>query len=587
MANRYSEEIINKAKTLYMKRMTPREIADNLSLPGPRIIYAWAEKYAWGELLSEEGALEAIERRIAVLSPREKKTEMQLRELEVLINCHIKLIAQKNKHAEKMAAIAGPSLRAAADDTPDGEAPRKKRRRKNDISDITAEMLDEWAESSLYKHQLHARANKHHKTRNILKARQIGMTYAFAFEALEDAILTGDQQIFLSASRTQAEVFRDYIIAIAREAFGVTLTGNPIKLSNGAVLRFLSTNSNTAQSHSGNLYCDEYFWIPKFERMNAVASAMATQIKRRITYFSTPSTRSHQAYPMWTGDEWRKGRAERKNIEFPTFDEMRTGIVCPDKQWRYVITIKDAIAGGFDLVDVEDLHDRHSESAFNMLFMCIFVDDKESVFSFKDLEKCTCEAGKWEDFNAADPRPFGDREVWGGFDPARTGDNATFVVLAPPVFAVEKFRLLEKYHWRGLAFSWMAEQIQTIKNRYNMTYIGVDVTGIGAGVFELIQHFARREARAIIYNVEEKNRLVMKMLDLVQSNRIEWDENLKEVAASFLAIRQTSTASGNALTFVADRTVETGHADVFFAMAHAAIKEPLAYKHKRKSTWSL
>ena len=83
-----------------------------------------------------------------------------------------------------------------------------------------------------------SRANKHHDVRNILKSRQIGATYYFSFEALEDAIFSGDNQIFLSASKRQAEIFKNYIVKMAREYFGVELTGNPIILSNGAELHF-------------------------------------------------------------------------------------------------------------------------------------------------------------------------------------------------------------------------------------------------------------------------------------------------------------------------------------------------------------
>lgn len=105
--------------------------------------------------------------------------------------------------------------------------------------------------------------------------------------------MTGDPQIFLSASKAQAEVFRSYIVNIAEQYFGVELTGNPIRLSNGAEMRFLSTNKNTAQSYSGHLYCDEYFWVPNFAKLNEVASAMATHDKWRTTYFSTPSSKTH------------------------------------------------------------------------------------------------------------------------------------------------------------------------------------------------------------------------------------------------------------------------------------------------------
>lgn len=75
-------------------------------------------------------------------------------------------------------------------------------------------------------------------------------------------------------------------------------------------------------------------------------------------------------------------------------------------------------------------------------------------------------------------------------------------------------------------------------------------------MYDLVSKFAPREANAIIYSVESKNRLVMKMIDVVERKRIEWakdaiDETNKErveIPASFMAIRRTTTNSGNALT---------------------------------------
>jgi uncharacterized protein YjcR len=55
----------------------------------------------------------------------------------------------------------------------------------------------------------------------------------------------------------------------------VELKGDPMTLSNGACLYFLGTNARTAQSYHGNLYLDEYFWIPKFQELRKVASGMA------------------------------------------------------------------------------------------------------------------------------------------------------------------------------------------------------------------------------------------------------------------------------------------------------------------------
>ncbi|RDI07083.1 terminase large subunit domain-containing protein [Comamonas sp. AG1104] len=78
---------------------------------------------------------------------------------------------------------------------------------------------------SLYDYQHVWWENIGERTRQILKSRQIGATWYFAREALIDALENGRNQIFLSASRSQADVFRAYIVAFVQEVLGKTLTG--------------------------------------------------------------------------------------------------------------------------------------------------------------------------------------------------------------------------------------------------------------------------------------------------------------------------------------------------------------------------
>lgn len=584
------------ARAFYLKKWTPKEIAAELNLTSARIVYYWAEKYGWTDLLSEESVEDCINRRVNLLVMRDNKSSLELDELDRLIGHHVKLITQRNKHAEKLAQASASGsgmtgggenigFMGAGEDTPRRKGGRK---RKNDTSALTPEVFEAFAGENLFQYQKTLRDNKSRPVRNLLKSRQVGATWYFAWEALEDACTTGDNQIFVSASKRQAEIFRRYIVKFARELAGVELTGNPITLSNGANLIFLATNASTAQGESGHYYFDEYFWVPKFQKFKDVSSAIATHDKWRQTYFSTPSAKTHDAYPFWTGDEW-KGRDKKRQAEkFPDFDELRDGgRKCPDGQWRYVVTLEDACAGGLDkLVTVSRIRDAISGDTYALLYGCRFVDSADCVFRFDQLLRCEVDPASWQDFDPDARRPFGEREVWGGFDPARSGDTSTFVVIAPPLFEGERFRVLETYHWQGLSFKYQAEQIRKITERYRMTYIGIDVTGIGRGVFERVQSFAPREVRDIHYSVESKTRLVSKMIDVVDSDRIEWSEEKRDIAGSFLAIRKTVTASGNAITFVAQRTAETGHADVFFAISHAVINEPLNYDTRRKSTYA-
>lgn len=589
----YSPEIREAAKRLYLRHWTPDEIRLELGLPNARVIYYWADKHSWRDLLREEEVDEAIARRIVMLTDLSEKSPGQIKELSMLIDKHVTLKKQRtqqSKTQQQPSNEEGGSKNNDQGSNQSGKPKSKKgKKKKNDVSELAEADFEGWHDS-LFDYQQLMWDNLHQRIRNILKSRQVGATYYFAGEALKNAVLTGDPQIFLSASRAQAEVFRSYIIAIAKQFLDIELSGNPITLHTAhgdAELRFLSTNSNTAQSYHGHVYIDEYFWIPQFEKLNKLASAMATHKKWRKTYFSTPSAKGHPAYKFWTGDQWKGERKDRQNKTFPSFDDMRDGgRLCPDRQWRYIVTIKDAANGGCGLFDIEELEDEYSEDDFNNLFMCVFVDDAKSVFKFEQLEKCGVDSASWRDFKPKNVRPFASREVWLGYDPARTRDNATLVVLAPPQFEGEKFRVLEKHHWRGLNFQHHVEQIKKIYQRYHVTHIGVDITGIGSGVFDMLHNLFPREAHAIHYSVDSKTRLVLKMIDLIENQRISWDAEHKDIGASFLAIKRGVTGSTNQMTFKADRTESAGHADVFFAISHAAANEPLDHNTKRKSSWT-
>ena len=82
-------------------------------------------------------------------------------------------------------------------------------------------------------------------------------------------------------------------------------------LPNGSRLMFLGTNVRTAQSYTGNMYLDEYFWIPKFQELRKAASGMSLHKRWRTTYFSTPSSLAHSAYPFWSGELSTKGGAAK------------------------------------------------------------------------------------------------------------------------------------------------------------------------------------------------------------------------------------------------------------------------------------
>lgn len=117
-------------------------------------------------------------------------------------------------------------------------------------------------------------------------------------------------------------------------------------------------------------------------------------------------------------------------------------------------------------------------------------------------------------------------------------------------------------------------QLKKLKQQYNVTYIGIDSTGVGLGVYENVKMFFPA-VKEFVYDPNVKNILVLKAYDIISSGRLEFDAGHLDIAQSFMAIRRATTASGNRPTYEASRSEETSHADLAWAMMHALANEPL------------
>jgi uncharacterized protein YjcR len=558
------------ARALYWQGWRVTSIANHMELKRATV-EAWKQRDKWDKATPIERIESSLETRLAVLIAKPVKTGSDFKEID-LLGRQVERLARVRKYGETgKESDLNPNIEAR------NKAPRKERPARNAISDEQAERIREAFLDSLFDYQKVWYRNGHQRTRNLLKSRQIGATWYFAREALDDAITTGRNQIFLSASKAQAHVFRQYICQFAREAADVELTGEPIILPNEAILYFLGTNAKTAQSYHGNFYFDEYFWVSGFRQLNKVASGMAMHKKWRKTYFSTPSSITHEAYTFWSGEHFNRGRAKADHIHLDlSHTSLARGRVCEDRQFRQIVTVEDAVAGGCNLFDIDELRLEYSAQEYANLLMCQFIDDTASIFPLADLQRCMVDSwDEWaDDFKPLAPRPFGYRPVWVGYDPALSGDSAGLVVVAPPAVPGGKFRVLEKHQFRGMDFEAQAESIQQVTQRYNVAYMAIDTTGIGQGVYQLVRQFYP-SAIALNYSPEVKGRLVLKGLSVIGKGRLEFDAGWTDLAQSFMAIRKTMTASGKKVTYEASRSEETGHADLAWACLHALDNEPL------------
>ncbi|HGD7268868.1 TPA: terminase family protein [Enterobacter kobei] len=554
-----------RAKQLYWQGYPPAEIARLMGI-NQNTIYSWKKRDEWDETPPVQRVSQSMDARLIQLTDKKDKTGGDFKEIDLLTR-------QLKKLSDGQQAETGA-----------GKKPRK-RKLKNHFTEEQIVALREKILDSLSWHQRGWYEQRHHRNRMILKSRQIGATWYFAREALLDALRDDVKypyqrnQIFLSASRRQAHQFRGFIQRVAEEVDVELKGGDKIVLSNGAELHFLGTSAATAQSYTGNLKFDEFFWVSNFTNLRKVAGAMATLKGLTRTYFSTPSGETHEAYPFWTGDRWNEKRtkAQRKAFDV-SWKTLNSGLLCPDKTWRQIVTLKDVIENGWEYTDLEEIQDENSEDEFRNLYMCEFVRDGESAFNLNALIGCGADGyDEWPDWKPFASRPMGNRPVWIGYDAngsSGNGDSGAICVVVPPLVPGGKFRTVETEQVRGLEFEEQAKVIENFTFKYNVQHVGIDVTGgNGEAVYQIVKKFFPM-AMPYTMSMTSKRALVLKMLQLIRAGRWEYDRSERALINAFNSVRKVKTPGGF-ITYDTDRSRGVSHGDLAWANMLAIINEPL------------
>lgn len=540
-----------------------------MGLP-PSTVYGWCKTEQWDEAKPLDRVNGTLELRLVQLIMRESKSGGDFKEID-LLGRQLERTARIERYQD-----TGKEGDLNQNITRRNAAPKRKPKR-NELSPEQVEQLVEIFHAGNFVYQNEWFTSQQERIRILLKARQLGATWYFAREALIRAITEGRNQIFLSASKAQAHQFKSYMIAFAREV-DVDLSGDPIMLWNNAELHFLGTNAATAQGRSGDFYFDEFFRAPNFKELNKVASAMATHKHWRRTYFSTPSAKSHQAYPFWMGEDRNKSRKKSDQVQMDlSHRALAVGMCCADGRFRQIVTMDDAVRQGMNLVDIAELQDEYPADEYANLFDCEFIDDSNSIFTLAQMQSCTVDS--WElwadDFKPLAMRPFARKPVWVGYDPSFTGDTAALVVIAPPNKPGGKFRILHRQQFRGADYDAQAEYIRSITEQYNVAFMGIDTTGMGQVVYQQVIKFYP-QAKAYHYDLALKSRLVLKAQQVISKGRLEMDHECTDVAAAFMAIKKVLTPSQRHVTYQSGRSESIGHADLAWAVMHALDNENLA-----------
>jgi uncharacterized protein YjcR len=581
-----------QARVMYWLGWRQADIARMLDIP-ESTVKSWKTRQNWDDAEPVERAAACTYVQYMRLVMKPAYTPSDVRDIDLLGRQIVNFArVEKFKKPGGNTADLNPNIR----ERNKGE---KKKPVRNRIDRAGLAKIKAVFEGRLYAYQRDWMNTTTLRTRMLVKSRQIGATYYFGPERLIRAVELGYNQIFISASRSQANIFRTYINNLVLEVLGVQLSGDPLVIDRGededgnpltpVTLYFLGTNYRTAQGYSGDVIIDECFWIYGFEEIYKVASAIATHQQFTRTLFSTPSSISHQAYPMWTGERYNKKRPKDKRVRIPTSHEaLKNGHQGGDNIYRQIVTIHDAIEKGFDKVNLDELIDEYGVDEFRNLFECEFVDDATSSFPLQLIQRAMVDSWEvWDDFDPwNDFCPYSG-DVWIGYDPNNNdgqGDPAGLVVLAAPKTPGAKFRVLETRKLRGLDYQQQADEIRKLTKKYrnpatgvtNVRKIAIDTKGVGSAVYQLVAQFFPA-AVGVMYDAAVKGLMVAKAQNVFRNRRIEFDQGKQglELAGALMSIHPELTASGRYITYKSRRTAEIGHGDIAWALLNALYQEPI------------
>jgi phage FluMu gp28-like protein len=448
----------------------------------------------------------------------------------------------------------------------------------------------------------------------VVKARQIGYSFAATLRAVLASLKRKTTWIFLSKGERQSRLLMEKVAehvrscgAVARALestyFEGTLTRQlETRFPNGSVIYGLPANPDTARGYTGHVTLDEFAFHADAGRIYA---ALFPSITRGygLEVISTPNGTQGKFY------ELAKSAGLTEEVSGTGFQGPATKHPAHGAWSAHRCDIYEAARQGLRL-DIPLLRSGcEDESAWQQEFCCEFVSTAENFFPPELLAAClSAEAGTEPPFllasahgnsGAAAQLPPGapgrsphPSEFFLGIDVGRKHDRTVFWLDevsassgqsersdgSPALHLAQQedstrrsvTRLVRAFvntpFSEQLAYARELLSLREGSGRALISRVAIDATGIGLPLSEsLAQEFGPR-VEPVVFTAAVKEDLAFRTRRRMEE-RLTLLPDTREVRAAFSAIKKFVTTTGN-LRFDAART-DRGHADEFWAKALA------------------
>jgi len=457
----------------------------------------------------------------------------------------------------------------------------------------------------------------------VVKARQIGYSFAASIRALLQCLKRKTTWVFLSKGERQSRLLMEKvqehvqscgILARACESTffeGTLIKQLEVRFANGSVIYGLPANPDTARGYSGNVTLDEFAFHADADKIYAALFPTITR-GYGLEVISTPNGQQGKFYELAKAAGLAEEGLGARGWGLGTLETPAPSPQPPGPVWSgHRVDIYEAIRQGLG-IDLQLLRGGcGDETSWQQEYCCQFISTAENFIPPALVAQCaSAEAAKDcpLQFLASAPHPRPDSshperaipeaEFYLGIDIGRHHDRTVFWIdqVGAGLAAAQGAHEGRPYEERGriavarmvrsfsdtpfaeqLAFARELLSLPGPQGRPLVRRACIDSTGMGAPLAESLEREFGPRVEPVSFTAAVKEDLAYRVKRRMEQ-RLDVIPEDREIARAFGAVKKLVTVAGNT-RFDAERT-ELGHADEFWAKALAdlaAEQQPTAH----------